>query len=311
MIRISSECKSEGPNSVLCHVKVLCFISFFFSLTSFGQMLDNTQGAAFTDRPFFSADFIRTNKIKELRGTFTYKKPGEVMHATTYEYVYSFDLNGRLISTFETRKDDGTKDTTGNRYVYDAEGRLTEHKMGDGKGYSVTAFEYDDQGRIVRETFSREYRDTLGVWRRTELNSETMRYAEFDKQQKRTVYNSYELPYMEEFTYFNELGYLVKKEQRLLMTGDLLTVSYSYNDKGLLSSLITNKYGSETPIEELHFSYDQYGNLEERRVFRDGMYITEFEIIYNERSRLLKYVITRDVKSNFLMILGFKECFFY
>lgn len=274
-------------------------------------MLDNTQGEAFTDSPFFSSDFIRSNKIKELRGTFTYKKPGEVMRATTYEYVYSFDVSGRLISTFETRKDDGTQDTTGNIYVYDAEGRLSEHKIGDGKGYSVTSFEFDDQGRIERETYSREYLDTLGVWRRTELNSETMRYAEFDKQLKRTVYNSYGLPYMEEFTYFNELGYLIKKEQRLLMTGDLLTISYSYNDKGLLSSQITNKYGIETPIEEFHFGYDQHGNLEERRVYRDGQYLTEFEIIYNEKSRLLKYVITRDVKSNFLMILGFKEYFFY
>ncbi len=296
---------------MLCQVKWPLILLFFSALTSFGQMLDNTQGAAFTDRPFFSADFIRSNKIKELRGTFTYKKPGEVMRATTYEYVYSFDANGRLISTFETRKDDGTKDTTGNRYVYDAEGRLSEHKIGDGKGYSVTHCDFDEQGRIVRETYSREYRDTLGIWRRTELNSETMRYSEFDKQQKRTVYNSYGLPYMEEFTYYNDLGYLVKKEQRLLMTGELSTLAYSYNDKGLLSSLITTQYGLETPLEEFQFSYDQNGNLQERRVYREGKYVTEFEIIYNEKSRLLKYVITRDVKSNFLMILGFKEYFFY
>ncbi len=296
---------------MLCQVKWLLFLLCFIGSTSFAQMLDNTQGAAFTDRPFFSADFIRSNKIKELRGTFTYKKPGEVMRATTYEYVYSFDLNGRLISTFETRKDDGTKDTTGNMYVYDAEGRLSEHKIGDGKGYSVTLFDFDERGRIVRETYSREYRDTLGIWRRTELNSETMRYSEFDKQQKRTVYNSYGLPYMEEFTYTNDLGYLVKKEQRLLMTGELSTLSYSYNEKGLLSSLITTQYGVETPMEEYHFSYDQNGNLEERRVYREGKYITEFEIIYNEKSRLLKYVLTRDVTSNFLMILDFKEYFFY
>jgi len=39
--------------------------------------------------------------------------------------------------------------------------------------------------------------------------------------------------------------------------------------------------------------------------------MTEFEIIYNEKSRLLKYVLTRDVTSNFLMILDFKEYFFY
>ncbi len=296
---------------MLCQVKWPLIFLFFSALTSFGQMLDNTQGAAFTDRPFFSSDFIRSNKIKELRGTFTYKKPGEVMRATTFEYVYSFDANGRLISTFETRKDDGTKDTTGNTYVYDAEGRLSEHKIGDGKGYSVTHCDFDEQGRIVRETYSREYRDTLGIWRRTELNSETMRYSEFDKQQKRTVYNSYGLPYMEEFTYYNDLGYLVKKEQRLLMTGELSTLAYSYNDKGLLSSLVTTQYGLETPLEEFHFSYDQNGNLEERRVYREGKYVTEFEIIYNEKSRLLKYVITRDVKSNFLMILGFKEYFFY
>jgi YD repeat-containing protein len=95
------------------------------------------------------------------------------------------------------------------------------------------------------------------------------------------------------------------------MTGELSSIAYSYNDNGLLSSLITTQYGLETPMEEYHFSYDQNGNLEERRVYREGKYITEFEIIYNEKSRLLKYVLTRDVTSNFLMILDFKEYFFY
>ncbi len=274
-------------------------------------MLDNRNGSAFTDKPFFNTDFIRSNKVHKLNGKFTYKKPGDMMRETQYKYVYEFDSLGRLSTSFETRKDDGTVDTTWNVYLYNQKNQLIEHKRGDGKGFTSTGYIYDEKGNVTEENYIREYNDSLGALQRTVLNSESMKYEYFDLQVKKTVYNNYDLPYKFEISKYNELGYLVEREERLIMTMSLTTVKYTYNDRGYIAS-ISSFEGSDTiPSEESIFTYDEYGNLLEKHLYRKGVFTTEFEMIYNEKSKLLSYVLTRDVATNFIMILGFKNYEFF
>jgi hypothetical protein len=91
----------------------------------------------------------------------------------------------------------------------------------------------------------------------------------------------------------------------------LTTVKYTYNDRGYIAS-ISSFEGSDTiPSEESIFTYDEYGNLLEKHLYRKGVFTTEFEMIYNEKSKLLSYVLTRDVATNFIMILGFKNYEFF
>lgn len=274
-------------------------------------MLDNREGNAFTDRPFFNQDFIRDNRIHKLNGMFTYKKPGEVMRQTEYKYVYEFDSLGRLVSSFETRKDDGTQDTTWNKYFYSEKGEMIEHKKGDGKGFTSTTFEFDEEGRIIRKSNVREYLDSLGQIQRTVLNSESMSYQQYDNQFKRTVYNSYGLPYMEEIFRYNEIGYLIEREERLIMTSTVTTYKYDYTNNGYIASIAGYRYGEDIPVEETKFVYDVHGNLLDKHIYRAGQYITEFEMLYNDKSKLLTYVLTRDVATNFIMILGFKDYEFF
>jgi hypothetical protein len=274
-------------------------------------MLDNRKGTAFTDKPFFNQEFIRENKIHFLNGQFTYKKSGEMMRETTYHYVYEFDSIGRLISSCETRKDDGTLDTTWNKYVYSNDDYLVEHKKGDSKGFTSTIFEYDDQKKNVKESFVREYIDSFGISQRTILNSEEKKYEYYDRQTKITVFNSYGLPYLDEFYYYNELGYLVERVQRLKITSAVLTEKYAYNEKGNIASIKTYQLDPETPTEETLYFYDQNSNLLEKHFYRNGVFITEIELIYNDKSKLLSYVLTRDVATQFIMILGFKNYVFY
>jgi hypothetical protein len=274
-------------------------------------MLDNRKGTAFTDKPFFNQEFIRENKIHFLNGQFTYKKPGEMMRETKYHYVYEFDSIGRLISSFETRKDDGTQDTTWNKYVYSNDDYLIEHKKGDGKGFTSTIFEYDDQKKNIKESFVREYIDSLGISQRTIMNSEEKTYEYYDRQTKITVFNSYGLPYLDEFYYYNELGYLIERVQRLKMTSAVLTEKYAYNEKGNIASIKTYQLDNEAPSEETLYFYDENSNLLEKHFYRNGVFITEIEMIYNDKSKLLSYVLTRDVATQFIMILGFKDYVFY
>jgi hypothetical protein len=290
-------------NGVFCRMNVRLIIFLVFPLTIFGQMLDNREGMVFTDKPFFSPEFIRQNKIKSLTGQYVYKKPGEIMKTTSFKQVYQFDKSGRLAKSYETRKDDGTKDTTWNIFTYTAEGKVIEYKRGDGKGFTVTTYSC--------ESYGRDYVDTFRMVHRTMLNAESMRYQVGDSMVKKTIYNSYNLPYMHVFTYYNSLGYLKAREERLIMTNGVTTYSYTYNERGLLSYLKQFRQDESTPYEEQRFIYDDHGNLTEKQFYRGGKYITEMEMIYNEKSKLLSYVLTRDVATNFISILGFKEYTFY
>ncbi len=274
-------------------------------------MLDNRYGSAFTDKPFFNTDFIRSNKVHKLNGKFTYKKPGEMMRETEYMYVYEFDTTGRLSYSFETRKDDGTIDTTWNVYLYNQENLLIEHKRGDGKGFTSTGYEYDEKGNQTKESYIREYVDSLGNAQRTVLNSESMKYEYYDLQVKKTVYNNYDLPYKYELIKYNELGYLVEREERLIMTMSVTTIKYTYNDKGYIASISSFDGSNTIPTEENLYIYDDFGNLLEKHLYRNGVFTTEFEMIYNEKSKLLSYVLTRDVATNFIMILGLKDYEFF
>jgi YD repeat-containing protein len=296
---------------VFCNVKVHLLLVFLLPLLHFGQMLDNREGNAFTDKPFFSPEFIRLNKIKSLTGIYTYKKPGETMRNTQFKQVYQFDTLGRLVSSYETRKDDGTKDTTWHIYKYSRDGKIIEHKKGDGKGFTVTNYDYDANGRIIKEYYARDYKDTFNVSHRTVLNTESMRYEVGDSMLRKTIYNSYDLPYMHVYSYFSTIGYLKERQERLIMTTGVTTYKYAYNERGLLSSIKFFRQDEATPYEEQIFLYDPHGNLTEKQYYRGGKYITETEMIYNEKSKLLTYVLTRDVATNYITILGFKDYRFY
>jgi len=225
--------------------------------------------------------------------------------------VYMFDTLGRLSGSYETRKDDGSKDTTWNLYSYNPSGWMTEHRKGDGKGFTVTNYDYDTNGRIIKEYYSRDYLDTFKVAHRTVLNTESFRYETGDSMVKKTIYNSYDLPYMYEFTYFSSIGYIKERQQRLIMTTGVTSYKYAYNERGMLFSIKMFRQDEANPYEEQLFLYDDHGNLTEKQYYREGKYITETEMIYNEKSKLLTYVLTRDVATNYISIIGFKEYRFW
>lgn len=281
----------------------------FLSFVSLGyaQVLDNSKGEAFTNKPFFNKTFISNNKIKSIKGRFNYKKSGEAMYPTEYFYAYNFDKTGQLVSTFETRKDDGTVDTTWNEYVYDVLGSLIEHKQGTFKGKSTTIYRLDEKKRIVSEEYLTESVDSTGQKTVVLLNSETMSYDDFGLQLKKTVSNSYGLPYKTEMSYFDENGYLLEWEERFLRTSNFNKRLYSYNEKGLPASISTYQKGSVNPIEEERYVYDKYSNLTEKHLYRNGVFTTDTQIIYNEHTKLMTAVIIRDVKTDFLMIIRFGE----
>lgn len=289
---------------------------FLFLLTlsasASGQVLDNRNGEAFTDRPFFNAEFIRKNKLKRLNGTYTHMKRGDVMRETNSKYVYEFDSLGNLSSTYETGNSNGSKDTTWNFYVYDELGYLMTHRKTDMDGFSTVYYTRDSIGRVIAEEQVREI-DTLNhqIIRTISFNKERIEYKNYDLQEKRTRYNNYNLAYLDEFWNYNELGYLVERVERIKMTSSVFTYNYEYNREGKLSAIRKSSNRTEGYLEEIEFGYDELGNLEEKKIFRKGEQTTDIQIVYNSRSKLLSSVITKQVSTGFLRILRFRDYEFY
>lgn len=274
--------------------------------------MDNKQGLAFTNQPFFNHNFIKKNKVKKIKGEFTFKKAGDIMRKTELKSFYEFNETGLLIQSFETRNDDGTKDTIQHFYDYSEDNQLLIHRKKDAGGYSSIHYFRDTLNRIIAEESHRDILSKEGILEKTFIiNKETMRYAAYPLQLKKTVYNIYDLPYLEEFSYYNTDGYLLSKEERLKMTSGIIKHQYEYNKKGFISAIRSNANLDGKFAEEWFFKYDDFGNLQEKHIYKNGVFITDIQIIYNVDTQLLSSVLTRDVKTNFISILRFLEYEFY
>jgi len=292
-------------------VRLLFVFLGFISFNTCAQVLDNRNGDAFTDKPFFNEDFIHQNKVKSLKGSFTYKKQGDILRPTEFKYVYEFDQAGHLVSTFETRTDDGSTDTTWNKYEYDANDNLIAHRKTDLDGFLSIRYAHDSLGRIVSEEFVRDVDSAGSIVRSLTFNKERLTYADYERQMKRTRFNNYDLPYLDEYFNYNDLGYLVERIERITMTSMVYTFHYEYNREGKLAAIRKSTNRKEGYLEEFLFKYDELGNLIEKHIYRNGEFITDIQIIYNSKSKLLSSVLTRQVSTNFILILRFLDYEFF
>ncbi len=292
-------------------MRLILLAFFLFSGFAQAQVLDNRLGEAFTDKPFFNEGFVKQNHLKRLNGTYTYKNQGAAMRETSFKHVFNFDQNGRLISSYETRTDDGTKDTAWNIYAYDEMGFLSLHRKTDEDGFTSIRYTNDSAGRVIKEEFVREIDSNGRIIQTLSFNEERIEYLVYDKQTKRTRFNNYNLPYLDELFNYNDLGYLVSREERIKMTSSIYTYDYEYNDKGKLAAIKKTSNREEGILEEMTFKYDELGNLLEKRVYRNGEFTTDIQIIYNSKSKLLSAVLTKQVSTGFMTIIRFADYEFY
>jgi hypothetical protein len=116
---------------------------------------------------------------------------------------------------------------------------------------------------------------------------------------------------LDEYFNYNDEGYLLERIERVKMTSMVYTYHYEYNEKGKLAAIRKSSNSAEGYIEELKFQYDELGNLLEKHVYKNGIFTTDYQMIYNSKSKLLSTVITRQVSTNFLLILRFQDYEFF
>lgn len=306
----------SGENRSFVIVRFLVALILLVPFAGKAQLLDNSKGTAFSEIPFFNETFVKNNRLKKIRGTYTYKKLDDIMRETNFISVYEFDRNGHLVKSYETGKNIDKKDTVVLFYGYDARGNLEFVRRKDQKGYWSTHYQYDSLNRKIREEYRRDI-DTSGTLlvpsfeRSMILNFETMSYQNSPGQQKGIVYNNYGFPYMEESSSYDKDGYLLSKESKLKMTSQTTTTIYGYTEKGWISKVTTISSSNPNANLEILFKYDALGNLIEKHVYKNGVFTTDIQIIYNLKTGLLSSIITRDVATSFISILRFEEYEFY
>jgi hypothetical protein len=291
-------------------------VIFFTVGTIRAQLLDNSTGQAFTEYPFFNTQFIRASKIREIKGSYTFKKQGDRMRQTDYVYVFSFDQQGNLTRHYETAKGDIVTDTIVRFYTYDGFGHLLTKRINEKRGFMTTYYTYDDAGHIVKEEIWRDI-DTLHSLLKPDIersilwNSETMTYEDYEKQQKKKVYNSYGNQYLETNKYYDSLGYLSSVNELYTITRDQYTTKYTYGNKGWVENVQFVHNIDSIPLTEFRFTYDQYGNLSSKKEYRNGVFTTEYQIIYSGDTGMLSSVLIREVSTNFISIIRFSEPAFW
>jgi hypothetical protein len=295
---------------------LLSYFLLFFADVVCAQLLDNRSGKAFTDIPFFNTSFVKASKIRRMDGTYTFRKQGDVLRQSNYVYTYEFDQEGRIVSHLETAKGDLINDSTVRLYEYDNQGLACIRKSQQ-KGFITTIFTRDSIGRVLKEQVYRDIDTTHSllnpvIERRLLWNEETMSYNDSCLNEKRkSVFNSYGSKYLESTIYFDSLGYISREEELYTITRNRMNHYYSYTDKGYLKGIKSIYNQDSIPQEEILFEYDQYGNMTLKSVFKNGVFTTEYAIIYSGVTGLLSSVIIREVSTNFLSIIRFKEATFY
>lgn len=307
------KCLDSPQILFFCNVKYLFIILSLIPLLGNSQMLDNSQGNAFTDVPFFNKEFIKNNKIKTLKGTYTYKKMGDILRNSEYIVDFEFNREGELIQGYETKKYENTIDTLVSSYGYNKAGKLEYKRDKDHRGFFSVHYQYDEKGRVIREEYRRDIDSVNSAIapsfeRSTIINFETMTYQDYSNQSKKIVSNNYGFPYLEEISYFHpELGYLVSKEERLKMTYETKKTTYDYTSKGWISKINIVSSANSNANQEVVFKYDEAGNVIAKEIYKNGDYLIDIQIIYNSKTGLISYLLSRDVKSNFITILKFNQ----
>ena len=287
-------------------------VPFLIAIHSSAQLLENTKGIAFTDIPFFNTHFVKASKIKEIHGKFTFKKQGDIMRESDYVYVFNFDTLGNLVRHYQTSKGDPATDTNVRFYDYTQDGRIVRKRISQKRGFLSTYYTYNSEGQIVKEEVYRDI-DTMNsilnpaIERSLLWNTETMTYQLYEGQYKKKVFNSYGNQYLEVTKYLDSLGYLVREEELFTITRNRITTNYRYSDKGLIENVSVYRNTDPVPTSECRYTYDTFGNLQSKLIYKDGVFVTEYQIIYSGLTGLLYSIIMREVSNNFISIIRFSE----
>lgn len=285
----------------------------FNPLKTEAQIIDNTKGKAFTHQPFFNKEVIRKKRIKTISGKEIHYKLGDALRETEYFKSYEFDEKGQLIKEVETVEYIKETDTLITIYEYDEQGNLVALRQKDEYGFYAYIYDYDEKGRVANEEYRRNLTRSNSKSINFELGKEYTIYAEKSSYQenkgelKRTVYNNNDIPYKDIVIHYNEAGKISQKVERLHRTSGVKRTTYFYNEKNLIDSITVRSNTTGVQDRKATFAYDKQGNLTQKKEYKNNKFITQYEVIYDEKTMLINDVLIQNLAIDFIKVLELRN----
>ena len=281
----------------------------------FAQMINNESGQIFTETPFFNEKYIRSVKLKSITGTISSKKELGAIKSSGKKEAYIFNENGNLTVHYMSSKTKNKPDTTFTFYEYNLKNENTIFRVSDSYGFYSYSKKYNDLGKLINKTYSREKNASKSkmnfkLEEKYVIFQEGYLYENKDSTIEVTTLNSNGKPYQRQIYYYDSFNYLFKIHTRLLISNSTKYEKYTYNDRGLLKSIQYFNNENETPIKELRYDYDEWGNVTFMDEYKDNVRVIHKELLYDPSTLILKTILSQDLVSNLITIVKYKPEFY-
>lgn len=281
----------------------------------FAQMIKNESGQIFTETPFFNEKYIRSVKLKSITGTVSSKKELGAIKSSGKKEAYIFNEKGNLTIHYLSSKTKNKPDTTFTFYEYNLKNENTIFRVSDSYGFYSYSKKYNDLGKLINKTYSREKNASKSkmnfkLEEKYVIFQESYLYENKDSIIEVTTLNSNGRPYQRQIYYYDSFNYLFKIHTRLLISNSTKHEKYTYNDRGFLKSIQYFNNENETPIKELRYDYDEWGNVTFMDEYKDNVRVIHKELLYDPSTLILKTILSQDLVSNLITIIKYKPEFY-
>jgi hypothetical protein len=281
----------------------------------FAQMINNELGQIFTETPFFNEKYIRSVKLKSITGTISSKKELGAIKRSGKKEAYIFNEKGNLTIHYLSSQTKSKPDTIFTFYEYNLKNENTIFRVSDSYGFYSYSKKYNDLGKLINKTYSREKNASKSkmnfkLEEKYVIFEESYLYEYKDSAIEVTTLNSNGRPYQRQIYHFDSFNYLSKIHTRLLISNTTKHEKYHYNDKGFLKSIQYFTSENKTPIKELRYDYDEWGNVTFMDEYKDNVRVIHKELLYDPSTLILKTILSQDLVSNLITIIKYKPEFY-
>ncbi|HEU0226155.1 MAG TPA: hypothetical protein VFQ86_00300 [Arachidicoccus soli] len=289
------------------------FFSFLlFSSFSYGQMLSNEFGQAFSIHPFFDSIFIHRNKIQAIQGHYVYYQLGHSPVDTKDFKRFEFNKKGQLVRRIETQAFLGKPDTIVFVYHYDSSGRCNMFGRYDPYGAYAYTFKFDENGRKIKKAFYQKSKIKFGknnpftIDKLEKIYEEKSSYENLlgpnGVQEKETIYNQSNVPYKVIFYYLDNENRVIRKREKLIRTLEQKVSEISYNNEGFIDTVKVKSNFQDQQNKMIVFGYDEK-NVLKKFEYQNGKYLYQTQVVYDRNKWFIKDILRQTVATNFMEIL--------
>jgi hypothetical protein len=276
----------------------------FLSFEADAQVLSLYPNPLETKQHPFNEIFISRNKINSIVVEISTKREMDIIRSAHEFRVFDFDADGHLVSEkkFKMSTSDSLNisyDTLSLSYNYNSDGKLIDRVEYRDKGFVKKYYEYDSEGHLKGLTttqFDDKNPDNGHI-----ISKDSIFTVQIKDMFVQRYINDYNRPYKEIRLMYDSLGYLYRYRNMYLISKNINTIDYKYNDMGLLKEVLFENSNGTMPKRKEVYEYDSFGFPEAQFIYVNDELTERKEYLFREDGSL-KAILTKDMVSNMITI---------